>query len=335
MPSYYARVCWNSRGWVVPSGDAKNLETGTYAATDGFGHEEWLFNFAWLLDGYHYAFLQGVNNSWQTQQGQTIEVLLWSIAPGSRRVYIGKIANCEVLSHDESREAYDAHRRAGWLRLMREDLLAVNGNIAKLSPDGLFNIRFRPKDAVQYDDPLPVASPADRISKLTRYKLVAVQSTDPIASFSKSRQGSTKLPQSGTYYRGGSKGAVIDPHHPVLQKALMDLLQKQFGVKNVIREDGWVDLTVRTHKRKLVIELKTDPIAKRAIREALGQILEYAYYRSEPQLQNLELFIVAPGPLDAEAAAYLKLLNNKFGLPMRYCQFLPDGGLPDDFLAPL
>ena len=56
MPKYYARICWNTRGWVAPSGDAKNLETGTYAAKDKFGHEEWLFNFMWLLDGYHYAF---------------------------------------------------------------------------------------------------------------------------------------------------------------------------------------------------------------------------------------------------------------------------------------
>jgi hypothetical protein len=49
---YIARVCWNTRNWVRPSGDAPLVEhADTYASTNGFGHEEWLFNFAWLLDG--------------------------------------------------------------------------------------------------------------------------------------------------------------------------------------------------------------------------------------------------------------------------------------------
>ena len=60
MAKYTVRICWNSKGWVFPLGEAKELEAGTYVARFGFGHEEWLFNFAWLIDGYHYSFLQPV-----------------------------------------------------------------------------------------------------------------------------------------------------------------------------------------------------------------------------------------------------------------------------------
>jgi hypothetical protein len=287
-----------------------------------------------MFDGYHYAFLQGVNNSWRAQQGQIIEVVLWSIAPEKRRVYVGTILKCEVLTEVESLKAYEAHRKAGWLALMHRDLLAVNGNTSKLSPDSLFNVRFRPVDAIQYDDPLPVAGPADRISKLTRYKLVSVLDTDPDTRLNRirKRQGSTMPPTSAAHHRSGSKGGVVDPYHPVLQRALMILLQKHFGVKNVVREDGWVDLTVLFKKRKLLVELKTDPVAKRAIREAIGQILEYAYFEPTSHHLDLELFIVAPGAMDAGAAAYLKVLNDQFGIPVRYCQFTPGGTLPPQFL---
>jgi hypothetical protein len=245
-----------------------------------------------------------------------------------------QISSTNPLVNRERPRAY--HKKAGWLALMHQDLLTVNGNTSKLSPDSLFNIRFRPADAIQYDDPLPIAGPADHISKLTRYKLVAVLDTDPDAALNRiqKRQGSMIPPRLGAHFRAGSKGRIVDPYHPVMQKALMILLQKHFGAKNVAREDGWVDLTVRDKKRRLLIELKTDPVARRAIREAMGQILEYAYF--EPALHGLdqELFIVATGSMDAGAAAYLKLLNHQFGMPIMYCQFLPGSDLPNQFLRP-
>jgi hypothetical protein len=114
---------------------------------------------------------------------------------------------------------------------------------------------------------------------------------------------------------------------------LMTVLQKKFGVKSVLREDSWVDITVKHNKRVLLIELKTDPVAKRAIREALGQILEYAYIGQNKFSAALSLFIVAPGPMDEAAAQYLSLLNTQFGLPITYCQFRIGDNLPKPFLA--
>ncbi len=88
MDRYYARICWNTHGWRSPSGDAALLEVGTYAAKDRFGHEEWLFNFMWTFDGYHYAFLQGINNANRSKGGKTVDVLLWAIDGYRRRVYV-------------------------------------------------------------------------------------------------------------------------------------------------------------------------------------------------------------------------------------------------------
>ena len=44
----------------------------SYVVEAGFGHEEWLFNFAWLIDGFHCAFLQPVNRSFKTVTGNPV-----------------------------------------------------------------------------------------------------------------------------------------------------------------------------------------------------------------------------------------------------------------------
>jgi len=115
----------------------------------------------------------------------------------------------------------------------------------------------------------------------------------------------------------------------------MKLLQAQFGKDSVKRETRCVDITVNIGKRKMLIEIKTDVVAKRAIREALGQILEYAYFplesRDQIQTEVTELFIVAPGAANDEISAYLSLLSNKFHIPIRYCSFSPGSKLPEAF----
>ncbi len=336
MEQYYARICWNSKGWRFPSGDAAELENNTYAAKNRFGYEEWLFNFMWIFEGYHYAHLQPVGRSFKRMTGKTLDILLWAINPNHNHVQIGEIKNCQVLTESQTREAIDYYKENGWFKQMEEDVSHVGGNKEKLSGTGLFNIRFLHEEAIQYDDPLPVAKPTDKIAKLSRYTLVAASQPYEYEQWhGRTRQGSTTIPSPQEYTHTGSQGCTVDPYHPVLQAKLMELLQKQFGKDNVVRESGWVDITVSNGKRRMLIEIKTDAVAKRAIREALGQILEYAYFSSDlqglAQTADAELFIVAPALANEEVSAYLNLLRNKFHIPVRYCSFLPGSKLPESF----
>jgi hypothetical protein len=125
MDSYYARVCWNTNGWRFPSGDAAKAEQYSYAAKSGFGHEEWLFNFAWILNGYKYAFLQPVSDSLERLRGQTINILLWAITPQRARVLVGEIRSCEVLTLNQASEALDYYKSQKWLQQMVEDVTRV------------------------------------------------------------------------------------------------------------------------------------------------------------------------------------------------------------------
>jgi len=97
-------------------------------------------------------------------------------------------------------------------------------------------------------------------------------------------------------------------------------------------------MTAKTELSAPKRRTRAEVVAKRAIREALGQILEYAYFRSDSQSPtqtvDAELFIVAPGSADEKASAYLNLLRDKFHIPVQYCQFESSGVLPDAFKTP-
>jgi len=44
--------------WLAPSvRRCPALETKSYVVSAGFGHEEWLFNYVWLIDDFRYALL--------------------------------------------------------------------------------------------------------------------------------------------------------------------------------------------------------------------------------------------------------------------------------------
>ena len=111
----------------------------------------------------------------------------------------------------------------------------------------------------------------------------------------------------------------------------MKLLQDKFGKKNVTRESDFIDLMVTDGEKMLLVEIKSDSDARLAIRKALGQILEYAYFKSGSKNANVHLFIIAPGPVTPDVAKYLKLLKEKFRIPVSYAAFSSGGTLPSVF----
>jgi len=59
--SKITRIAYNSAGWRKPTGEASKHESaGSYNQQFGFGHEDWLFRHEWLIDGWRYAFIQGI-----------------------------------------------------------------------------------------------------------------------------------------------------------------------------------------------------------------------------------------------------------------------------------
>jgi hypothetical protein len=329
---YYARLCWNSSGWLHPTGEAAKLEgVGvSYATKNGFGHEEWLFNFGVSRDGYQYGFLQPVHRSWDGYAGRTIDVILWSIDFAGKRVFVGEIRNCQVLTAALSKDAGRYFKRVGWIRSMEADLKSIGLKDSKINEEVAFNVRFKPADATLYGHPFPVSA-SNPLQRVTRYLLTRATEFPSVPNDGE-KLGSTaphSLPSTKSYINPGYRGGTVERYHAQLQGELFKLLQSRYGKKSVEPEVSGVDIKVSGTTRTVIIELKTHLIAKKAIREALGQALEYGYFNPNAfPTKYVDLFIVAPAESNSACDRYLQTLRTKFALPIRYCTFRSRSGIP-------
>jgi hypothetical protein len=326
MDRYAARICWNSKGWIVPSGDANKLEHGneagtTYVQQHRFGHEEWLFNFEWVLDGWKYGYLQPVTNSWAKVSGQKIELYLYSIGPRSSWFYVGHINPCEVLTDDLVDEAVVEFKKRGWLRQMKEQARAVGGNARQLDAGMIFNIRFKPSDAEILDPMKPIGS-RDAIRRLRRYRLVMLEGKNAKVRDQWPHRTGTRDPgATGTVPKRSIPATTMDLAHATLQHELYVLLVKQYGKAAVIKEEDFADIKLKRDGQVTIIEVKTDPRPMRAVREALGQLLEYAFGCANNGDTVGRLVVAAPGEPSDLDRRYIEHLRSERGLPLHYVCF--------------
>ncbi len=176
----YCRICWNTKNWRSPSGDARHIETGgSYVSQYGFGHEEWLFNSTWLLRGYqqrgssayHYGFLQPIGKFRNLYKGKTFSVLLYTVSPERLVLVVARIDSLYVPEDEELDWAHQRMRANGWLATMRQELeqLGIDSSPLNTSqPLGVINVRFRPQDVFFYD-PRPVVTGRHKIRTAFRY----------------------------------------------------------------------------------------------------------------------------------------------------------------------
>lgn len=93
---------------------------------------------------------------------------------------------------------------------------------------------------------------------------------------------------------------------------------RRFGKAAVEMESGFADLKVKRGRTTTLIEVKSDSRPRFAIRQALGQLLEYAYLEEQAGQRVSELVVAGPGELTALDRAYMKHLRDARKLPVRY-----------------
>jgi hypothetical protein len=95
-----ARICWNSNNWTSPSDlEGKSTSNNSHERKYGYGHEEWLFDYDKVIDGYHYILLQPVENGRKSFLNKLFDVRLFSRnSESNKNFWIGTIKNLEVIS---------------------------------------------------------------------------------------------------------------------------------------------------------------------------------------------------------------------------------------------
>jgi hypothetical protein len=97
-------------------------------------------------------------------------------------------------------------------------------------------------------------------------------------------------------------------------------LELEYPKAEIVFEQDFVDVSVRTGTETIFFEVKSDLNTRKVLRLALGQLLEYAYYWDSPSDENIRLVAVGRTELNAEDARYLSYLSDKFKLPFGYRQ---------------
>lgn len=95
---------------------------------------------------------------------------------------------------------------------------------------------------------------------------------------------------------------------------------KNHGYKKVKQEDHYVDITCKNAVgEKIFFELKTAQTVRSAIREALGQLLEYNHYPNEKKADKL-IIVTKLEPEKADVQ-YLNYLRETYKIPVYYQYF--------------
>ena len=84
-------------------------------------------------------------------------------------------------------------------------------------------------------------------------------------------------------------------------------------------EADWVDLRATVAGRQYLFEIKAASTAKRCIREALGQLVEYTHYPDRDR--NSPLVVVGDAKLSEADRIYLALLRRRYSLQIQYARW--------------
>ncbi|QDU30246.1 hypothetical protein ETAA8_53650 [Anatilimnocola aggregata] len=292
-----------------------------------FGHEEWNFNFNWLIGGKKYGFFEPIHRFHSRYKGKWLSLKLYTKF-NDQTFYVGQIKKVYVPRDNELVTAVSAIVANGWFDRMKADIAAIGADETVLDatdPALVINACYDPAD-VELDPDMPPFDPSSKPARSHHYVL-AFDDDAPLPK-SEAENGEERLSAEKRselqFVRAAQQGQIVDPKHARLQNRLYDWLCDKHGARAVGFEKKFVDLRVTLPEVTTFFEIKIAANAKRCIRDALGQLFEYTSYPSESKAHKW-VVVGDQVPTDNDLA-YLLHLVTKFNLPIYYGRFDADSG---------
>ncbi len=343
-----ARICWNTNLWTRPSGpEGKSRNKKSFEHNHGFGHEEWLFDLGMTLNGYKHGFIQPMNANHDVNVGKRRGLLLYTIDGATKqRYWAGAIDGVQAITAEDARVVARQFKRREWLKNMERQVAALGLATEPVTDTGsteLFNIRFRPSALRVFEPPIPFPTddvPSDYYNTLQQVPAQWLNLTDPTLPID-SDAGDIASNRDDVYghddenddsrevatqaIRGAYAGGLVDLLQAQWQKELMKTLRDDLPAGVLAKREAQVgryrvDVRLRAPDRTVFIELKPRGTARSVIREALAQLLDYAYWPTASRCDTL--LIVGPTPPGQEDQEYLATLRSRFGMPVHYLHYL-------------
>lgn len=321
------RVCWNSRGWRMPthtSGD------GGYPREMGFGMEEWNFQREDAVDGYIYGYLYYKPSAKVVKESRgRFRIGFWSMHPDTHaRLLVGIYNDATQTTLEELRAVDRAFEKTGVYSRRAEELSSVVQSISfddaleKVKDSvrsGLLNFKCCVEDLHIPTHPIP-------IGEIVRNQSIGEHFTTPTfvpelnlpgtRRRAPIRAGSASVLAEDAYYRENpqSMKRTIRRHNTLSSKFAQWL--DRSGFSGVAHKRDYVDVVFEKNAQRYRAELKTcyRVGSTKAIREALGQLLEYNLYPGKDRADQWAIIIdERPTKHDIE---YLLVLRRQLKLPL-------------------
>lgn len=325
-----ARVCWNTNYWQKPSGmDGKvnSSQSGAYEKNTGYGHEEWLLDSSKIIDGYHYSYIQAIGQHRDKYIGSEYNIALYSINSKTKdRWWLGEIKNVMVVDQKESARIHKEYKKRGWLDEMYQQIMDVNADLDEfksIAPENFTCIKYKLSNLKILDEPRKFSANDPAIT--SDYYNLKNRVNNPVLESQEfdfepgHREGKKKT---STSYKG--RNTEINLLHNQIQTSIYNQFIKKYGEKNVGTEQKTgsgtkIDIVVKNKNKFTFYEIKTGNSVRGNIREALSQLMEYAYFPNEKRASKL--IIVTPKTCTKDSREYLKKLRDNFNIPVFYQRF--------------
>ncbi len=332
------RIVWNENNWQVPMERYWNRtwqgrKDKAHHQQYGFGFEEWLFNNRYLIDGYRYGYVRGVA-SMPKDVSFINELYLYSLHPNTKQKFlIGKLSNVDVYHNiDEVDESVvDVFEDSRSLIIQELKDVEADTKLIKtleLRP----NLAFKVEDAEIYQEPILLEEEAIKIDRfIPRYidddlenlvDAVDAEIKDPKMKFETGNgTGSNSYSQNVS---GGKRNVnrthsdITNDLHIFLEQS-SDYKDFQISTEKTKISNNLVDCVARKQEDYILFEVKTVNSVLGCIRQALGQIIEYALL--DTSLIVKKLIIIGPASPNQNDLVYLQNLKDKLKLPLQYWSY--------------
>lgn len=111
--------------------------------------------------------------------------------------------------------------------------------------------------------------------------------------------------------------------HEQIKEQLIEELKRDKNLEivseNVVNKINYIDIATKDKNGIITFyEIKTNSDARLCVRQALGQLMEYAFF---PKVRNAQkIVVVGTGSRTPEIEEYISELNSNFGIPVSYRQ---------------
>ena len=318
-----SKVCWNEHDWKKPSGpEGKDKSSNTYEGENGFGHEEWIAEKFREIKGFHYGFLQTMNLKSDLHVDKIYNIDLITGDREGNFFHAGLIKNAICISKEEAEEVHKIYKKNNWIKEMLLEVKFVGGDADAFINDqvqNLFNIKYKNDDIHIFDD-FKLRKISKHAISTYHYKLLDKTKQFKYENDKSDSFDDNKRKSEEDITRHINTTVTYDAAHSKMQNAIKDMLKKSGLYKIVRSEYNRIDIAAKLQNGNWhFYEIKTYGTAKRSIRHALGQILEYSYWPGRERAEKL--IIVSDNPHNMEIINYMNLLREHLKIPIYYQSF--------------